>query len=317
MCTATTSSYSSLSIGNQNNMSSQRSSAAQIRQELRDLDLQRKALEEEIALLSGRLNAPGQPGIKGSLLDKQGFPRADIDVVQVRRDRNRIICLTNDQKALTDELAKLLGDLHEAVRSEGTARGGSSSSQRNGMDHMAVNGNGNGAAGTVFAASESACGAAGGSGVGETTGVSQPVIAVAAAVDSVGGGAAAMVVDDADGATTASDRCASSCVLADSARMLAPFALVDEVSGGSPAEAAGLQVGDLLCSFGDVSAAASSASSGPATGSLLQQIAAVLGASEGRPVTAQVLRQGTALKISLTPARWSGRGLLGCHLRPL
>ncbi|GLI71023.1 hypothetical protein VaNZ11_016139, partial [Volvox africanus] len=261
MCTTTTSSYPSLSNGSQNNMPSQRNSAAQTRQELRDLDLQRKALEEEITLLSGRLNAPGQPGVKGSLLDKQGFPRADIDLVEVRRDRHRLISLTNDQKMLTDKLANLLGDLHEAVRFEAAAIGGSSSSHGNGAPIM-VNGNGIGAAAAaVSAASESAGGTVGGSGPGSTTGPSQPVSAAAADVESAGGVATGMDVDDADVATTAdaSRACADCGALPDGVRMLVPFALVDEVSGGSPAEAAGLQqVGDLLCSFGDVPVGASS-----------------------------------------------------------
>ncbi len=52
-------------------MVQQRSSVIGVREELRDLDGQRRAIEEEIALLSGRLNSPGQPGIKGSLLDKE------------------------------------------------------------------------------------------------------------------------------------------------------------------------------------------------------------------------------------------------------
>ena len=46
-------------------------------------------------------------------------------------------------------------------------------------------------------------------------------------------------------------------------------------------------------------------------------VAALRRAHEGRPVEATVLRHGQPLSLSLTPQRWSGRGLLGCHLRPL
>ena len=99
------------------------------------------------------------------------------------------------------------------------------------------------------------------------------------------------------------------------------------------------QVGDLLCSFGDVSGAgAREASPGAppseqqqqqpqqqqqqvlqlaSTAALLQRVAGVLGASEGQAVAATVLRQGAPVVVSLTPQRWSGRGLLGCHLKPL
>ncbi|EFJ47083.1 hypothetical protein VOLCADRAFT_61851 [Volvox carteri f. nagariensis] len=211
-------------------MTSRTGSVAELRQELRDLDTQRKAMEDEITLLSERLNAPGQPGVSGSLLDKQGFPRDDIDVVQIRRDRHRLICLTNDQKALTDKLARLLGELHEAVRW------------------------------------------------------------------------APLWLRRRD------DRVSTSTSMAVPPPV--PFALVDEVSGGSPAEAAGLQVGAPSCCV-QVGAASSAGQS------LLQAVAAVLAASEGRPVAARVLRQGAPLELSLTPLRWSGRGLLGCHLQPL
>ncbi len=94
-------------------------------------------------------------------------------------------------------------------------------------------------------------------------------------------------------------------------------------------------MGDLLCAFGEVSGAAAGAEDGAATSSssslseaasgpasvpsalLLQRVAGVLGGSEGRAVAATVLRQGAPLAVSLTPQRWSGRGLLGCHLKPL
>ncbi|GLC44957.1 hypothetical protein PLESTM_001669100 [Pleodorina starrii] len=282
MCTTTSGTIASTNVSHPGAMTFQRGSVVELRQELRDLDAQRRAIEEEVSLLLERLNAPGQPGIKGSLLDKQGFPRADIDVVQVRRDRHRLICLTNDQKALTDKLAKLLAELHEAVRS----------SQRNGAAGTSASD----VAPAPEAPAAPAAAAAGSGGANATSG------------EPVGNGAAAMDVDgDADASRGAA---AGNGTAAGTA--LVPFALIDEVSGGSPAEAAGLQVGDLLCAFGDVSAAVAGQGGG-----LLQRVASVLSASEGRPVAARVLRQGTPLELSLTPARWPGRGLLGCHLRPL
>lgn len=87
-----------------------------------------------------------------------------------------------------------------------------------------------------------------------------------------------------------------------------PFAVIDELTPGSPAATAGLQLGDQLCSFAGVSKAV------PST---LQAVAAALAANEGRPVEAVVLRQGAPLALQLTPQQWGGRGLLGCHLRPL
>jgi 26S proteasome non-ATPase regulatory subunit 9 len=35
----------------------------------------------------------GEPGVKGSLIDNEGFPRADVDIFEVRKLRNRHACL--------------------------------------------------------------------------------------------------------------------------------------------------------------------------------------------------------------------------------
>lgn len=63
-----------------------------------------------------------------------------------------------------------------------------------------------------------------------------------------------------------------------------------------------------MCSFAGVT---------KQTANTLQAVAAALAAHEGRPVEAVVLRQGAALALQVTPRQWGGRGLLGCHLRPL
>ena len=56
-------------------------------------------------------------------------------------------------------------------------------------------------------------------------------------------------------------------------------------------------------------------SSGETNG--MQRVAAAIGENENRVVDVVVLRQGQHLTLSLTPRKWEGRGLLGCHLRPL
>jgi 26S proteasome non-ATPase regulatory subunit 9 len=68
--------------------------------------------------------------------------------------------------------------------------------------------------------------------------------------------------------------------------------------------------GDQLCRFGDVSM-------GPQPGDELTRVAAALQAHEGAAVEVVFLRHGAPVALSLTPRRWAGRGLLGCHLRPL
>ena len=93
---------------------------------------------------------------------------------------------------------------------------------------------------------------------------------------------------------------------------LRPFAVVDEVSEGSPASSAGVRVGDQLCSFADVAWDGLGAAS-----ALLPSVAAALQANRGREVETVLLRHGRAISLQLVPREWAGRGLLGCHLRPL
>jgi len=80
---------------------------------------------------------------------------------------------------------------------------------------------------------------------------------------------------------------------------------VDEVTAGSPAAVDGMLVGDVVVSFGGVSAGE------------LSQMAAVLQANENRPVTVVVQRHGAPRELSVTPRAWEGRGLLGCHMRAI
>ncbi len=118
-----------------------------LKAKLKDLIAQREALELEVASITARLNAPGMPGLTGGLLDKevkkdkhahhdacdlcsalhgpmptlaafpgQGYPRSDIDIPAVRTDRQRLACLSNDHKGLTDRIEGLLAKLHAAAR---------------------------------------------------------------------------------------------------------------------------------------------------------------------------------------------------------
>ena len=107
--------------------------------QLKDLLLKRENIEGDIALRAERLEVSGV-GRTGSLVDKEGFPRADVDIASIRTDRRRLTgcvsfrmlpdslaavliytdevsrCLhaelTNDHKALTKAMDQLLQQLH-------------------------------------------------------------------------------------------------------------------------------------------------------------------------------------------------------------
>ncbi|KAF2273399.1 26S proteasome non-ATPase regulatory subunit 9 [Westerdykella ornata] len=94
-----------------------------------------------------------------------------------------------------------------------------------------------------------------------------------------------------------------------------PFAKVNSVISGSPADSAGLRVGDTITKFGWVDWT---------NHNNLARVAEAVAQNEGLPITIKVLRPSTTggsaqpLQMQLTPRRnWGGRGLLGCHLLPL
>jgi len=53
------------------------------------------------------------------------------------------------------------------------------------------------------------------------------------------------------------------------------------------------------------------------TGGELQLVAQELQQHENQAVETVFLRAGQQVQLELVPRRWEGRGLLGCHLRPL
>ena len=88
---------------------------------------------------------------------------------------------------------------------------------------------------------------------------------------------------------------------------LKPFYLVDKIFSGSPAQDAGLKSGDLVIQFGSMVNENKSPQ-------LLQEI---VKSSINKPIPVTVKRNPEGiLGLSLTPKKWSGRGLLGCHLSP-
>lgn len=86
-----------------------------------------------------------------------------------------------------------------------------------------------------------------------------------------------------------------------------PFAVFDDVTQGSPAAIDGILIGDQLVRFGSVDREEN----------LLSRLAQEGLTNEGRGLPVIVLRRGERVYLTVTPRRWSGRGLLGCHVQPL
>ena len=73
-----------------------------VQQKLQSLAEERKTLEKELMQITDFLVT--NKVVTGSLVDDEGYPRADIDVYNVRIMRNRKDCLQNDLKQIMKQI---------------------------------------------------------------------------------------------------------------------------------------------------------------------------------------------------------------------
>ncbi len=203
---------------------------------LRQLMDRKDNLEAELKALGGVLETHGVD-MQTSLTDRDGFPRSDIDVAQVRTTRARIINLRNDWKELMDRIEKGLHEHHANMQASDAFK--------------------------------------------HADAVRRPDPAPA--------------------------------VQSQPTPPETPFAKVNSIEPGSPANEAGLKIGDQIRRFG--TAIWSNHERLRKVGETVQQ-------NLGRPITVKVLRTsgGTdqELDLRLTPRQgWGGRGTLGCHIVPI
>lgn len=169
-----------------------------------------------------------------------GFPRADIDVAQIRTTRARIIRLKNDHKAVMEKL-------EDAV-----------------IEHFQQ-----------------------GKSIDAASATPLPSVQAVATEPAAEGGSQQQ-------STPAIEP---------------PFARVNSVVEGSPAETAGMKAGDKVIKFG---------SANWTNHERLGRVAQVVQQNENRAIAVKVLRDTQTVQLELTPRRnWGGRSLLGCHLVPL
>jgi 26S proteasome regulatory subunit N4 len=81
-------------------------------EQVRALMLRKDAIEAEIDAQASVLRA-NNISMQDPLVDAEGFPRADIDVWEVRHARVRIIELRNDLKAIMDSIMKGLQGVYD------------------------------------------------------------------------------------------------------------------------------------------------------------------------------------------------------------
>lgn len=86
-----------------------------------------------------------------------------------------------------------------------------------------------------------------------------------------------------------------------------PIVVVNLVSPSSPAEEAGIQVRDLIISFGSITSSSFKD---------LAQIGELVKNSQNQQVRVKVKRDNKIEELILVPKTWTGRGLLGCNIVP-
>ncbi|XP_046872735.1 26S proteasome non-ATPase regulatory subunit 9 [Hypomesus transpacificus] len=74
-------------------------------------------IEEQIKAYYDVLEDQGV-GTEGPLVDEEGFPRADVNVYQIRTARHSISCLQNDHKAIMVEIEEALHKLHSREKAK-------------------------------------------------------------------------------------------------------------------------------------------------------------------------------------------------------
>ncbi|CRG94281.1 hypothetical protein PGAL8A_00398500 [Plasmodium gallinaceum] len=82
--------------------------------EFNELVKKRSEIENEINENLEFLEKPENKniGMKGKLIDAEGFPRNDIDIYSIRVARNKIICLKNDYLDINKKIEEYLHKVH-------------------------------------------------------------------------------------------------------------------------------------------------------------------------------------------------------------
>jgi len=97
-----------------------------------------------------------------------------------------------------------------------------------------------------------------------------------------------------------------------SEEVLPPFAYVNTVEANSPASTAGLEKNDKILKFGHITFK---------NNQQLKALGELVMNSEGKMILVKIERrtdEGVSnMQLQLTPQKWAGRGLLGCHILPL
>ena len=265
-----------------------------LRKSLASLDIQRKSMEQEADAIYSELSTPPDQdvepmGLDTPLVDKDGYPRGDIDVYRARTLRGRFRTLQTDHKEIVGKIETLLYQLSllknpnrvQEEQKEQTAR----EAKKPKPKYDPITGKW-----VVMNWDGSVAGVSGGE--------RRDFRNLTAQVSQ-------LTVESSSENNTNSIR---ETVSLPSPPEIA-FARVNAVANDSPANEAGLQEEDLIVKFGNVDFENNNQLK--ALASLVPDVATRQGS-----IIIKVKRGNETLDLTLKPRPWSGRGLLGCHIVP-
>ena len=88
------------------------------RKEILELDSKKLKLEEKIKSLTDYLNQEGMPGVNGSLIDGEGFPFPNLDLIKIREARHDLICSQNDLNKIMSQIELKISSYFEEIQSK-------------------------------------------------------------------------------------------------------------------------------------------------------------------------------------------------------
>mmetsp|Transcript_4655 Transcript_4655/g.13162 ORF Transcript_4655/g.13162 Transcript_4655/m.13162 type:complete len:333 (-) Transcript_4655:1018-2016(-) len=293
------------------------------RDNLKRLDAQRRALEAEAAAIVDELLAPpaddaaGEPmGVDTPLVDADGYPRGDVDVFRARTLRHRLNEVRTDHKDLMKRVeagmvqVAAFGRRDAAAADEEERRRRAAPKPQPKFDPKTGKWAVQNWDGTV---------------AGVEHGEDRRFDRIGRPDDVLPGEEAG----GAGGAAPSALALASASASAGQQPPLVPFALVDGVSPDSPAAEAGLVEGDLLLRFGPVHhlnhrdlravlelVPTAAANQDEVAITLLRREQPSVEPGWTHPADeAAAERRRRRMIVKIRPRPWSGRGLLGCHIK--
>mmetsp|Transcript_17315 Transcript_17315/g.28760 ORF Transcript_17315/g.28760 Transcript_17315/m.28760 type:complete len:267 (-) Transcript_17315:44-844(-) len=257
------------------------------RKQLSSLDVKRKSLELEADGISSELNAKpeggGEPmGVDTPLVDKDGYPRGDIDVYRARALRSRLAIIRTDHKEIMKEVEAKLALLAAAANPDKVEAETKELQQRLAQKPK-----------PKFDAK-----------TGKWV-----VMNWDGSVAGVTGGETRSfhTLEDAEQAGVAAVTEAMNRVSTTPPVELKPFCRINFVAPESPAAEACMEENDLVLEFGGINY--TNHDDLKAIGELVPTAAA-----EEEALEVKILRNGEKLFVKIRPKAWHGRGLLGCHI---